>query len=127
MELDAGTELDATECLEVADAVLIGGTSLGNGRGRRMERGHDGRHKSGRWEGDVGGEDAGEWRRHSPSCERGTAWASGVRPIMAGVTYGWGRRRRAAQAESVRARASEVRPAITTKNLGLYDKLKMSW
>jgi hypothetical protein len=43
MELDAGAELDATECSEVADAKIVGGTDLSSGRGRRMEYDRDGR------------------------------------------------------------------------------------
>jgi hypothetical protein len=54
VELDAGAELNATECSEVADAELNGGTDHGSGHGRRMERDRDGRRKS-RWRvGDVG-------------------------------------------------------------------------
>ena len=45
-ELDASAELDATECAEVADAELVGSTNLGNGRGKRIERGRKGRHES---------------------------------------------------------------------------------
>jgi hypothetical protein len=41
VELDAGTELDATECVEVVDAELVSGTNIGSGRGRRIERGRD--------------------------------------------------------------------------------------
>jgi hypothetical protein len=37
VELDAGAELDATECSEVVGAKLGGGTDLGSGCGRRME------------------------------------------------------------------------------------------
>jgi hypothetical protein len=37
VELDAGAELDATECSEVVGAELGGGTHLGSGCGRRME------------------------------------------------------------------------------------------
>ena len=68
MELDAGAELDATECSEVASAELGGGTDLGSGRGRWMECSCNGRHESERREGS-----AGEQRRQSPSRERGQA------------------------------------------------------
>lgn len=43
VEIDADTELDAMECSEVASAELVDSTDLGNDRGRRMERSHDGR------------------------------------------------------------------------------------
>ena len=47
MELDTGMELDATEYAEVAGAELGGGTDLGSGRGRWMERSCDGRREYG--------------------------------------------------------------------------------
>jgi hypothetical protein len=49
VELDAGTKLNAIECSKAAGAELDGGTDLGSGRGRRMERSRDGRHKSSGW------------------------------------------------------------------------------
>jgi hypothetical protein len=42
VEIDTGAELDATECAEVAGAELVAGIDLGSGRGRWMERSHDG-------------------------------------------------------------------------------------
>jgi len=48
VELDAIAEFDATECLEVVGAELIGGMDLDSGRGRRMECGRDGGCESGR-------------------------------------------------------------------------------
>jgi hypothetical protein len=46
--LGTGTELDATECAEVAGVELGGGTDLGRDRGRWMERSCDGRREYGR-------------------------------------------------------------------------------
>jgi hypothetical protein len=65
MELDAGAELDATECMEAVGGDLVGGTDLVSGHGRRMECGHDGRRESG-WL--ASGAD-----ERSPSRERGHA------------------------------------------------------
>jgi hypothetical protein len=48
VERDTGVELDATECAEVAGPELVDGTDLSSGRGRWMERIHDGRHEYGR-------------------------------------------------------------------------------
>jgi hypothetical protein len=78
VEFDAGAELDATECSDVVDAKIVGGTDLSSGRGRQMEYDRDGRREF-RWR--VGG--AGEWHRQicisgagtgrqSLSCERAT-------------------------------------------------------
>jgi hypothetical protein len=66
VELDAGVDFDATECSEVAGAELVGGTDPGNGRGRRMERGRDG--------------------RREPERRAGAAQASRVCPAMSGGT-----------------------------------------
>jgi hypothetical protein len=65
VELDAGAELDATECAEVADAELVGDTDLVSVHSKRMEHGRDGRHESGR-------------ERHTARVGRGGT--SGVRP-----------------------------------------------
>jgi hypothetical protein len=46
--LGTGMELDATKCAEVASVELVGGTDLGSGRGRWMERSCDGRREYGR-------------------------------------------------------------------------------
>jgi hypothetical protein len=46
VELDAGAELNAMECAKVAGAELIGGTDLGSGCGRWMERGRDEKRES---------------------------------------------------------------------------------
>jgi hypothetical protein len=47
VELDAGTEPDATEYTEVAGVELVGGIDFGSGRGRRMEHGRGERRESG--------------------------------------------------------------------------------
>jgi hypothetical protein len=41
VDLDTSTELDAMGCVEVASAKLVGGTDLGSGRNRWMERSRD--------------------------------------------------------------------------------------
>jgi hypothetical protein len=48
VELDVGTELEAAEWRGGPGVELVGDTGLGRdrGRSRRMEHGHDGRHKS---------------------------------------------------------------------------------
>ena len=46
VELDTGAELDVTECAKIAGAELGGGTDLGRGKSRRMERSRDGRRES---------------------------------------------------------------------------------
>jgi hypothetical protein len=46
MELNAGVELDATECAEVIGAELVSGMDVGSGRGRQMEHGRDRRRES---------------------------------------------------------------------------------
>jgi hypothetical protein len=45
--LDAGAELDATKCMEVASVEHIGNTNLGSGRDMWMECGRDGKRESG--------------------------------------------------------------------------------
>jgi hypothetical protein len=73
VELDTSAELHVTECAEVVDAELIGGTDLGSGRGKRMECGRDGRRESGRLAGNAGRGGADERRGWSPSREWGRA------------------------------------------------------
>jgi hypothetical protein len=63
VELDIGTELEATECAVVTGAALVGGTDLGSGRGRWMESNCNGRHEYRR-----GG--IVEQRGLNPSCDR---------------------------------------------------------
>jgi len=92
VELDAGVELDATECSKVADAQLVYGSNLGSGRGRRMERGRDERRESGRWASDVGRSCVDERRRRSPSEQGGAGERS--RPANGGAQYRVGVRRR---------------------------------
>jgi hypothetical protein len=62
VELNTGAELDATESAEVAGAKIVGYMDLGSGRGKRMERGRNGRR---------------EFRRRAGSASR-------VRPARAG-------------------------------------------
>jgi hypothetical protein len=71
VELDAGAELDATECLEVADAEPINDMDLDCGRDRRMERSRNRRYKSEWQEGGKCGGSAGERRKQSSSHEQG--------------------------------------------------------
>jgi hypothetical protein len=90
VELDAGTEyVDATECAEVTGAELIGDTDLSNGRGRRMERGRDGRHESGRWAGGAGRGGAG---RVCPTSEDGAGERSPSHEQGRATQGGWGTR-----------------------------------
>jgi hypothetical protein len=46
VELNAGAELDATECMEVTGVEHVGAMDLGRGCGIWMEYGHDGKRKS---------------------------------------------------------------------------------
>jgi hypothetical protein len=95
------------ECAEITGVELGSGMDLGNGRDRRMERGNDG--SAGQR---AGGGSANEWRKQSPSCERG---GMGKRSLShEDGQRKQGRCRRAARVKSVRARAawtSRVRPA----------------
>jgi hypothetical protein len=59
VELEAGAELDVTECAEVAGAKIVGCTDLSSSSGRRMERGRGGRREF-RRAGCVGWGSAGE-------------------------------------------------------------------
>jgi hypothetical protein len=54
------------ECAEITGVELGSGMDLGNGRNRRMERGNNG--SAGRRAGEGS---ANEWRKQSPSYERG--------------------------------------------------------
>jgi hypothetical protein len=56
VKLNTGAELDATECVEVAGAELVGSMDLGSG--------HDGKG------GGLGRAGAGMRREQNPSCDR---------------------------------------------------------
>ena len=86
VELDAGTELDATECSEVTDAELVGGTDLNSGCGRRIECGRDERRESELRASGTSGGGAGERSLSRDGGRRGQ-----------------GQHRRVTQAESIRA------------------------
>jgi hypothetical protein len=79
VEHNAGVELDATEYAEVIGAELVGSTELGSGRGRQMERGHDGRRESRRWANGAGGPGTGEQRRQSLFRKLGWHGRAGVK------------------------------------------------
>jgi hypothetical protein len=98
VELDISAELDATECAEIAGAKLIGGTDLGSGRGRWMERNRDGRR---------------EYRRGA--CGSG---GGGV-----GERLRLGRRRRAARARAGAAHAKfALRPRAETDSTEWHER-----
>jgi len=83
VELDVGAEHDAMECSEVAGAELGGGMDLNSGHSRLMEHGCDGSCEFGWWASSTA------WVAQPESVPRvGAAWASGVRPTMAGGVGG---------------------------------------